>query len=93
MAMLLPEADQLLEDIYTLVHTAPDTDRTEAARIGKLAIQYRLNHRRQQRIQQAIDKRQAEKALLRTSGGGNRSVVGASGLAISSSPPVEGELQ
>lgn len=65
---MMAERDKLLEDIYTLIQrTDREDDAADAARIGLLAVQFRLNQRKRQRMERAIAKQRAERAQLRAS--------------------------
>lgn len=63
--MALPELDQYLEDIFTMAHKAPESDSTDAARIAKLAFEYRLNQKKQQRLRRAAERLAEERRQLR----------------------------
>ncbi len=67
---MLPGSDQLLEDVYDLITRHRDEPtRTELARCAKIAVEYRLNKIKQQRLQRAAERRADERRQLRGSGG------------------------
>lgn len=80
---MLAQSDQLLEDIFDLINTKKDErERADLARIGKLAIEYRMQQNTRRRTQAAIERHAAERRALRASichddGSVNRSTPGA----------------
>ncbi len=90
---MIPTADALIEDLYDFMFKAcPEQHRVDVARTALLAAQYRAQQLARKRTAKAIERVMVERATLRASGG-DRSVVGDGGLAISSHRPMEGETQ